>query len=68
MIHIKLLEKAKLKTLETKGGDFDAKMKIQDYVRKDLDWWKRNIRMSFKRIKLMNFKRENFSDGRKTHG
>lgn len=43
-------------------------MEIPRGVTEDLTWWKKNIMQSSKKIKLMNFKREIFSDANKTGG
>lgn len=66
IIHSKSLEKIKLIALENNEGEFNARMEIPRDVKEDLTWWKENIMLSSKKIKLMNFKREIFSDASKT--
>lgn len=66
LVHSKSLERAKLEALGQNDGDFDKLMKIPDYVREDLHWWKVHLQTSYKKIKTMNFKREIFSDASKT--
>lgn len=65
MVHSKSFE-AKLRALEENDGNFNTKMNIPHFVLKDLRWWKRNLASSCKKIKLMNFEREIFSDASKT--
>lgn len=56
IIHSKSLEKIKLIALENNEGEFNARMEIPRDVKEDLTWWKENIMLSSKKIKLMNSK------------
>ena len=56
------LEKCKVQSLATSGGNFDRKAYISEEVANELKWWIRNIFGAFGAIKLPPFDLTRFSD------
>ncbi|XP_011858469.1 PREDICTED: uncharacterized protein LOC105556025, partial [Vollenhovia emeryi] len=66
MIHSKALERAKLEALDGDHTDFEKRMRIPAFIKEDLTWGKKNLVNSNKRIRLMEFRKEIFSDASMT--
>ncbi|XP_067214193.1 uncharacterized protein [Linepithema humile] len=61
-LYCKSLERAKIEALQAKQMNFDNKMKIPSFVRKDLNWWKKAIPLARRQIRKLTFDIEIFSD------
>ncbi|XP_063915050.1 uncharacterized protein LOC135131313 [Zophobas morio] len=79
MLYTKMLEREKMKALILNDQNFDRRMIIHSYVKKDLEWWLKNIPVAKNPIRSLNYRLEIFSDasltgwgahcnGENTHG
>ena len=62
MMYSKNLETDKTNALKLSNGNFEEKMKISKETANDLEWWKKNITISYRTIKEYNFELEIFTD------
>lgn len=61
-LYTKLLEKAKCKALLNNGNDYNAIMRVPNYILEDLNWWKVHLQHAVNPIKTNHFEMELFSD------
>lgn len=60
--HVKDLEREKFLALENNNGNFNARIKLSNRVKDDLDWWKINIPHTFNPISSPKIVKEIFTD------
>lgn len=62
LVYTKLLEREKFLALKHHNENYDAHMKIPEYLQSELDWWLSNISKCSNDIRQYNFSAELFTD------